>query len=219
MQTIQVKEYLVLVGRYANDQYDGCLYNGGTQGHAWILCTNALGNVYYRNAQTLANEKENVDNVLNSQLLKIYSKILKYNFPKYSQLLLEYAKDWDVDGLLSNEIKLEIKHDLAKYMTTTGDDQLTRVKYHIENCNFHMSEQICENNGKEIGAYDLTWSYGTFLGAWYDRGQAIKAGAVPMEREIKVDWAKVNGLSNYNDDRPVCGGCYNQCNESSTDFN
>ena len=108
-----------------------------------------------------------------------------------------------------------MKNNLARYMTTTGDDQLTRIKYHIEGCGFHMSEQICETNGKEIGAYDLTWSYGTFLSAWYYRGQAIEAGALPIERETKIDWKRVNSVQSFNNN--TCAGCSNQCNETSID--
>ena len=38
------------VGRYANDVYPGCGNNGGSKGHAWLLCTNAIADVFYRNA-------------------------------------------------------------------------------------------------------------------------------------------------------------------------
>ena len=214
----------VLIGRYEADTYDGCLSDGGGQGHAWILCTNAMGDVYYRNGEELANDNNKADDILgkNGEKLKVYSKILKRNFPNYSEKLETLASNW-AQGYLNNKEKHKIKNELARYMTTSGDDQLSRVKYHIESCNYHMSEQICETNGKEIGAYDLTWSYGTFLSAWYYRSQAINQGAIPIEREISVNWDLINKNKNNNNDPwkaalngnddPICAGCSNQCGD------
>ena len=106
--------------------------------------------------------------------------------------------------------KYEIKNNLAMYMTTTGDDQLIRIKYHIKGCNYHMSEQICETNGEEIGAYDLTWAYGTFFSAWYYRSEAINAGAFPIKREIYVNLDLIDGIIVGNS---TCAGCNNQCGD------
>jgi len=208
----------VLVGRYANDVYDGCSSDGGSQGHAWILCTNALGDVYYRNAKALMddnniinNNEDNIDKLFdNGNKLKIYAKIIKRSFPKASNELIKLSDEW-INNKLNFMDKFEIKNNIASYMTTTGDDQLTRIKYHIKGCNFHMSEQICETNGQEIGAYDLTWSYGTFLSAWYYRSEAINAGAFPAQREIDINWKLINSIGFF-DDVP-CAGCSNQCSD------
>ena len=134
---------------------------------------------------------------------------MKRNFPKYSSYIIDYiANDWE-KGLLNKKRKYEIIGNLSRYMTTTGDDQLTRVHYHVAGCNYHMSEQVCETNGYEIGAWDLTWSYGTFLSAWYYRSQAIAAGAFPMPREMAVDWNKIyNGVGDN-----FCAGCSSQCGD------
>jgi len=42
-----------LIGRYESDSYDGCASSGGSRGHAWILCSNALADLWYRNSEMI----------------------------------------------------------------------------------------------------------------------------------------------------------------------
>lgn len=51
------------------------------------------------------------------------------------------------------------------FFQNQGDGLLLRLKKYIELYNFHMYEQIDKNNGKQISAYDLTWSYAEVLNA------------------------------------------------------
>ena len=138
----------------------GCSSDGGSLAHGWILCTNAMGDIYYRNAEYLGNivkNKYDPDKYVDAKKLLAYANILSINFPKFSKILKEkYASDWKWNRM-SKEEKYDILWKLGRYMTTTGDDQLTRIQYHIGGCNYHMSEQLCETNGYEIGAWDLTW--------------------------------------------------------------
>jgi glucoamylase len=60
--------------------------------------------------------------------------------------------------------------DLPSFFKSQGDGILNRIKHYIKSYNFHMYEQIDKNNGQQISAYDLTWSYAEVLNAikWRD---------------------------------------------------
>eukprot|EP00483_Globobulimina_turgida_P005299 UN05309 len=45
-----------LLGRYKDDSYPGCDSDGGSKGHIWILCSNALAELYYRNSMYYYNQ-------------------------------------------------------------------------------------------------------------------------------------------------------------------
>jgi glucoamylase len=51
------------------------------------------------------------------------------------------------------------------FFKAQGDGLLLRIKKYIEPYNYHMYEQIDKNNGKQLSAYDLTWSYAEVLNA------------------------------------------------------
>ena len=59
----------------------------------------------------------------------------------------------------------ELPVDLIELFKMQGDGILYRLKTYIEPYDFHMYEQIDKNNGKQISAYDLTWSYAEVLNA------------------------------------------------------
>merc|ERR1712129_117011 len=88
-----------------------------------------------------------------------------------------------------------IMQNVAAMAGTQGDAQLQRVAYHVgKSCSneFHLSEQICElasnsGGGMEVGAHDLTWSYGTVLSAWYYRTLAVDAGLTFYPSEKGID--------------------------------
>ena len=110
---------------------------------------------------------------------------------------------------------------LSSMAATQGDNQLQRVAYHVnKSCSDgpHMSEQICENGsgsggGLEIGAHDLTWSYGTVLSAWYYRQQSIDGGVKFYLDEKRID-DMVLAVAKYNLGE-TCGGelCNGQCHD------
>ena len=59
----------------------------------------------------------------------------------------------------------DLPEDLVELFKLQGDGILNRIKKYIEPYDFHMYEQIDKNNGKQISAYDLTWSYAEVLNA------------------------------------------------------
>ena len=75
--------------------------------------------------------------------------------------------------LTENTIKIWIKalnvekipDNHYEFFQSQGDGLLLRIKKYIESYNFHMYEQIDKNNGKQISAFDLTWSYAEVLNA------------------------------------------------------
>lgn len=46
---------------------------------------------------------------------------------------------------------------------------LQRLRHHVEGDGFHLFEQIDENNGSQMSAEDLTWSYAEVLNAMHSR--------------------------------------------------
>jgi len=63
-----------------------------------------------------------------------------------------------------------IPSNQSEFFKAQGDGLLFRIKKYIENYSFHMYEQIDKNTGKQISAYDLTWSYAEVLNALNYRG-------------------------------------------------
>ncbi len=59
----------------------------------------------------------------------------------------------------------KIPNDLVTLFTMQGDGLLYRIRTYIQPYDFHMYEQIDKNNGNQISAYDLTWSYAEVLNA------------------------------------------------------
>lgn len=57
----------------------------------------------------------------------------------------------------------EVPDNLVELFKSQGDGLLNRIKKYIKPYDFHMYEQIDKNNGKQISAYDLTWSYAEVL--------------------------------------------------------
>jgi len=211
-----------LIGRYANDVYPGCNNGGGSKGHAWILCSNALADVYYRNALYLHENKENAKKLLSPEHIEIYADLFQKDQPNAAKLLLEYAKQWkdSIDGGYDIDYE-EIMGTIGEMAATQGDNQLQRVAYHVnKECSDgpHMSEQICEQGssqggGQEVGAHDLTWSYGTVLSAMYYRDAAVDAGIKFYPAENAVD-DMVLAVARYGLGQ-TCGGelCNGQCSD------
>eukprot|EP00484_Ammonia_sp_Unknown_P003354 CAMPEP_0197075158 /NCGR_PEP_ID=MMETSP1384-20130603/211470_1 /TAXON_ID=29189 /ORGANISM="Ammonia sp." /LENGTH=547 /DNA_ID=CAMNT_0042514001 /DNA_START=1 /DNA_END=1645 /DNA_ORIENTATION=+ len=185
-----------LIGRYANDKYPGCSANGGSQGHAWILCSNALADIYYRNALYLHENAGRAKQILSPRHVEIYAELMEKDQSKAARLLYQYAREWQDSLEGGYEMDYEVvMAQIASMMATQGDNQLQRVAYHVgKSCggSYHLAEQICETTssnggGLEVGAHDLTWSYGTVLSAWYYRGLAVDAGVEFWPAEKRID--------------------------------
>ena len=82
-------------------------------------------------------------------------------------------------SLLAAGAGAEVRGDdllqLAQDFVQSGDDYLTRTRYHAMGAQLHLSEQINHDTGFEQGAPDLTWSYGTVLSALNVRGRVFGA--------------------------------------------
>lgn len=55
--------------------------------------------------------------------------------------------------------------DITSFFVSQGDALLERLKLYIETYDFHMYEQLDKNDGHQLSAYDLTWSYAEVLNA------------------------------------------------------
>jgi glucoamylase len=55
--------------------------------------------------------------------------------------------------------------EFANSLLSLGDGVLLRIRYHVENSGFHLSEQLDRNSGFQLSAKDLTWSYAETLKA------------------------------------------------------
>jgi len=110
--------------------------------------------------------------------------------------------------------KQEISLWLSLLLASSGDEQLQRVHYHVQSCNVHMSEQICETSGVQVGALDLTWSYGTFLRAWKSRSELTNYGidldSLPSS-EIKINEENLKLFAQKNNYETCLDGCNGQC--------
>ena len=62
-----------------------------------------------------------------------------------------------------------LPRETSEFFKAQGDGLLLRLKHYIQPYNYHMYEQIDKNNGTQISAYDLTWSYAEVLNALVSR--------------------------------------------------
>jgi len=198
-----------LIARDADDKYNGCESNGGNQGHAWILSTNAFADLYYVNGWELAKalrDGKRWKKLIDAEKLRLYARHFEFDMPEIADKVLKFAENWPK---MTDEEKLKATKFTVRSLTQSGDDMLTRVHYHVSPCNCRMTEQICETTGVEIGSTDLTWAYATFLSAWYHRGLLMDAGYQPFPEYQKFYGMKrLNGFGDTN-----CNGCNDGCSD------
>eukprot|EP01084_Bolivina_argentea_P122395 216886_1 len=153
-----------MIGRYANDVYPGCNTGGGSQGHSWILCSNALADYYYRVCDGIYDS----ENVLNSKYLQILSNLFKKDQPKISKLFDKYSAEWNTfNDELKNKKYSRSKSDVSGFINIienknnnndarelfkrrgVGNDMLGRG-YTVNHFyyKFSVSELICGSNEK-----------------------------------------------------------------------
>lgn len=97
---------------------------------------------------------------LSSLMYRISNKLLQgYKFSDSTIKLWKQALN--IETIPSNQ---------SEFFKAQGDGILLRIKKYIQNYSFHMYEQIDKNTGKQISAYDLTWSYAEVLNALNYRG-------------------------------------------------
>lgn len=142
------------IGRYPEDVYNG-YGNSPNGGNPWFLCTSASAQVLYLTASHLTMAR----NLTLSEL----------NAPFYTSLLptvsfsagMTFSADDDIFQQVVGRLK-----DVA-------DEYLAVVKRHAD-VEGSLSEQFDRVTGYERGAFDLTWSYGAFLQAFWARQRLLE---------------------------------------------
>lgn len=161
----------LLVGRYPQDTY----YNGCP----WILATNALGEIYYRNALELAQAGRLNITATNrrffEQTLGFSKKFSGTHRVSPAMLSKLQAVVEGLDEQLSIAQQPDLFVALLQLLVSQGDGMLLRVKEHIKSNGLHMQEQIGRDDGSVVSAVDLTWSYGTAIAASQARATALLA--------------------------------------------
>jgi glucoamylase len=159
----------ILVGRYLNDVYNGGNPQQPKDGNPWILCSASLAEMFYRAARSYGA----------SGTIEITET--NANFWKNVRQLSTYASSMGIDVTLTPGTVYTASRDTVKFrsilnaLITSGDGILNRIRYHVEGVDFHMAEEINKDNGAPQGAENLTWSYGTVIGAMEARKGALKA--------------------------------------------
>jgi glucoamylase len=131
-----------VLGRYPEDVYDGMSLDG--TGHPWFLTTAAAAEIHYVVAKEIAKAAKFKRDALNSDFLDSTGAP---NLPVYR------GPD---------------KSDLVRRVHERGDAFLRRACFHTLP-DGHISEQINRNTGYMQSARDLTWSYASYLTAFWQR--------------------------------------------------
>lgn len=62
---------------------------------------------------------------------------------------------------------------VVQIFANAGDSVMERIYSHVKDDGFHISEQIDKNNGAQISAENLTWSYANILTALKRREELL----------------------------------------------
>ena len=119
-------------------RYEGDHYAGG---NPWILTTASLGELFYRGASATLEAAT----LPEPEAYKVWQNIL--NIPQSQVDTLSHIQ-------------------FARLLVSAGDSVFNRLAYHTAGDNFHLSEQLDRNTGRQRSAYDLTWNYANVLKAW-----------------------------------------------------
>jgi glucoamylase len=151
----------ILVGRYPNDVYNGGNTSQPSSGNPWILCSSSLAEIFYRAAA-----EHIADGATSFKITKTNRRFLEIAVQYGSFLLNQTVADALNKGIASgNGLEEYLFRSMMRALAATGDGILLRVRHHVAPYNFHLSEQINKDDGLTQGARDLTWSYGTVIGA------------------------------------------------------
>ncbi|KAK3253051.1 hypothetical protein CYMTET_37680 [Cymbomonas tetramitiformis] len=115
-------------------------------GNPWVLTTAALAQLFYRAASFTS----------------------EHGVPAMAALD-KWAKALNVDSMPSG------KDDVAGVFLEAGDSVLLRLRKHVVADDGHLDEQIDRNDGHQMSARDLTWSYAEVLNAMAHREAAVQA--------------------------------------------
>ena len=140
------------IGRYTEDIYDGAGFNGG---NAWFICTASVAHVLYAS----------ISEFIEKQTLAITDRNFEFFHSINPQLERKHQILYADSDYLFNAT--------MQWMFEFGDSFLEVVKAHATPQG-RLAEQFDTKTGKQHGAEDLTWSYGSFLSAVEERDRAKK---------------------------------------------
>lgn len=138
-----------LVGRYAEDVYDGVGFTGG---NPWYIATFSVANMLY-----VAQEE--------------YARAGVIEFAKSKAFWGDLG--FKADAAFNGERKFKAA---LRRLGEVADAFVAAAARTVDNG--HLSEQIDRKNGKPRGARDLTWSYASFLSMSRARDYAKAAMAM-----------------------------------------
>jgi glucoamylase len=158
----------IAIGRYPEDRYSGTTTS--SEGNAWVLCTLALGELYYRAANEWVNGGEIAVTDRNKSFFS------RLNSSKFGELT--GGKVLKRDDSVFQDIVAELR--------IAADRQLRRVKFH-EFADGSLSEQFNRNTGLMQSAGDLTWNYASVLTSFSHRSPAEPISPAFPSRTILVE--------------------------------
>ncbi|MDZ4660398.1 MAG: glycoside hydrolase family 15 protein [Pseudomonadota bacterium] len=151
LEQVFAKEYSVQgIGRFTDDVYFG--------GNPWYLTTAAFAEFYYRVANSIVTQG-------GIMVSKNNIAFLRAVFPTPTADSLKYGR------------KVSISSDIGRLLITRlcqkGDGFLAIVRKYV-GPRGEMSEQFDRKSGIPVSAYDLTWSYASFLSATHKRNTTCR---------------------------------------------
>lgn len=145
------------IGRYPEDIYDGVSDGNSIRGHRgnpWVLTTCAFVELYSRAIL----EWKKIGSI----------QITQVNLPFFQDLAAQSGESiaWS-QGQVLKKGSPEF-NQVITWMKKLSDSFMTRVRFHTP-VDGSFAEQINRDTGFMQGARDLTWSYGSFLTAYWAR--------------------------------------------------
>jgi len=134
------------IGRYPEDVYDGV---GISEGNPWFLCTSTVSSVLYKTIARFVKQGSFEINDVNLGFFNRFHPDGKALKGKYTAAMPAFE---------------HYLVDMFKY----ADSFLNVIRWHAT-ADGRLSEQFNKYSGYQVGAHDLTWSYGSFIGAVNDR--------------------------------------------------
>ena len=150
----------VAIGRYPEDRYDGGIDQSNT-GNPWFLSAHAFAELCYRARAEFLSRGSIAINDINRAFfasLPVDQPALFKNNVSYDSSSVEYARILDA-----------LRHQ--------GDAFLRLSLAHMNQETGAMSEQFNRDTGYMQGARDLTWSYASYLTAYWSRDADHNAAA------------------------------------------
>lgn len=144
------------IGRYIEDIYDGV---GTSKGNAWFICTASVARVLYSAIVEFTRKQKFT---VTSQNLHFFQMVNPG---------IEQQGEFEVqDHVLFNET--------VRWMFEYGDGFMEVIRKYVSPDGEqvgNMAEQFDPLMGRQLGARDLTWSYGSFISAVEERYRARQA--------------------------------------------